>query len=176
MTDNKTTDKVPVWKHGSIFDTTCDAFVVPVNCKGVMGAGIALEYKRRYPNHFEAYKILCERGDMNIGECAFMGNKKDLHDKVHVFFPTKDDWRQPSKLEDVEDGLVNLMGGLKTQHEAPDGFLAYTILSIAIPALGCGKGGLDWEDIKPRLEAFAEESPVPTELYHPHEGPGRVGV
>ncbi|MCY4485698.1 MAG: macro domain-containing protein [Deltaproteobacteria bacterium] len=121
--------------QGNIFDSGCEALVNPVNCVGVMGKGLALQFKRRFPANFTSYAAACRRRDLAPG-------------RLHVFdagvprlivnFPTKRHWRDASRLDDVTQGLHALAGAIATN----------TIRSIAIPPLGCGLGGLPWPDVR----------------------------
>ena len=120
-------------KHGSIFDSTADVLVCPVNCVGVMGKGLALEFKRRWPYHSNEYMDYCQDGHMIPGRLF-------LYSPIW-FAATKDHWRDKSKIHWVEENLMWL-----AQYSTEDG------KSIAIPQLGCGYGGLDWADVWPLYE------------------------
>ena len=122
-----------------IFKTDCVAIVNPVNCKGVMGAGLAKIFKEKYPEVFEKYYKAChaENPDLRlkIGTCLTCV----AHDgKIIINFPTKDDWKDKSKMEYIEKGLDALIRHIKK----------YDLKSVAIPALGSGLGGLNWKDVK----------------------------
>lgn len=125
--------------HGDIFTTgvPVDALVNPVNCVGVMGAGLALAFKRRYPTAFLAYVKACQRGEVAPGRVFTfaVGGHTIFH------FPTKRHYRDGSRLEDIEAGLDALVKEIR-KHE---------VTSVSIPALGCGLGGLDWKDVQPRI-------------------------
>lgn len=143
---------------GSIFDSQCEVLVNPVNCVGVMGKGLALEFKKRYPEMFEDYVEMCEQRILRIGLVILTCNS------TLVLFPTKRHWRDSSKIEDIISGL-NALGNV----------LAYRIdymkreQSIAIPALGCGLGGLDWADVEPLIrEKLGTIDWLDVELYGPH--------
>lgn len=125
----------------SLFDTGADVLVNPINCQGAMGAGLALEFKRRYPAMYRDYQVRCNAGKVRIGR-PYLWAGEDV--KV-LNFPTKDQWRYPSQLIWIEQGLVYFAKHhewLKTTHG---------IQSIAFPHLGCGKGGLRWEDVRPLM-------------------------
>jgi O-acetyl-ADP-ribose deacetylase (regulator of RNase III) len=123
--------------RGNLFDSKADILVNPVNCVGVMGKGIALEFKRRWPEMFQAYRTSCSQGRVRPG-------------KVHIWcraawivnLPTKEDWREPSKYEYVRASLIALREYADTLPSAT---------AIAMPALGCGNGGLDWTRVKPMV-------------------------
>ncbi len=126
---------------GDIFKANTEALVNPVNCVGVMGKGLALEFKRRFQKNFQEYKFQCDNDLLEIGEMLITGPYKKIP-KYIINFPTKKDWRNPSQIEWIEEGLIALR---KTITE-------YEIESIAIPALGVGNGGLKWSSVKPLME------------------------
>lgn len=138
-----------------------DAMVNTVNTVGVMGAGIALMFKKRYPKNFEAYKKACKEGKVRIGKMFVTENNGDLVDsgpKFIINFPTKKDWRKGTEIQWVEEGLEDLVHTIKEKG----------IRSIAIPQLGCGNGGLDWYDVKPRIEAALKEAGnITATIYEP---------
>jgi O-acetyl-ADP-ribose deacetylase (regulator of RNase III) len=124
---------------GSIFTSTAHTLVVPVNCKGVAGRGLALQFKERYPNWYRAYRQCCTNGLLQIGRPL-------LHwgdDPWIVSFPTKNEWRLPSELAFIEAGLAATVL-LCARHG---------VESIAFPKLGTGAGGLSWEEVRPLMEA-----------------------
>lgn len=118
---------------GNIFDSDAEALVNAVNTVGVMGKGIALEFKKRFPKNFEIYKGVCDANMLSIGDILIVEDGKTI-----INFPTKIHWRDNSKYEYIESGLRNLKEELKDLN----------IPSVAIPALGCGLGGLDWKIVK----------------------------
>jgi O-acetyl-ADP-ribose deacetylase (regulator of RNase III) len=127
---------------GNLFDADVEAIANAVNCVGVMGKGIALEFKKRFPSNFIAYKATCDAGELQLGRVFIHDEGSSAKPRYIVNFPTKDHWRNPSRLEDIRSGLDSLsaeIDGLK-------------IHSIAIPALGCGLGGLDWQDVRELIE------------------------
>ena len=119
--------------QGNIFDSGCQALVNPVNCVGVMGKGLALQFKHRFPANFEAYRDACSRHAVRPGRCLVFDTGSDPTRFV-VNFPTKRHWRDRSRIEDIAAGLDDLAGIL---HRG-------AISSVAIPPLGCGLGGLPW--------------------------------
>ncbi len=125
----------------SIFNTLTQAIVNPVNCMGVMGAGLALLFKQRYPANYVAYTVACEQGLIKPGLCYTFATGA-LNPQYIVNFPTKRHWRAKSLLEDIDAGLRHLR------------FLAdvHQWNSIAMPRLGCGLGGLKWDDVRPLVE------------------------
>lgn len=118
----------------SIFDfaETVDALVNPVNCMGVAGKGLALEFKRRYPANHDAYRRHCSAGKLKIGLLFIVG--KPYVPVTIINFPTKDDWRMPSRMTYITAGLQRLTQAVQQ----------LDLKRIAIPALGCGNGGLEW--------------------------------
>ena len=122
-------------KHGSIFDSRAQVLVCPVNCVGVMGKGLALEFKRRWPVPSKWHIKECKAGRVAPG--TVMAAYRKI-----LFAATKDDWRNPSKIEWVSACLVRL--AVRANYKDFD--------SIAIPQLGCGCGGLDWADVWPLYE------------------------
>ena len=126
--------------QGNLFDklNEVDAIVNTVNTVGVMGKGIALEFKKRFPDNTKEYVIRCKEGSIAIGKSFVFELEKNIHTKYIVNFPTKKHWRNPSKIEYVDAGLEDLNKIIKH----------YEIKSIALPALGAGLGGLDWNEVK----------------------------
>jgi len=131
--------------NGDLFASLADALINPINTHGVMGKGLALEFKRRYPRNFAAYKAAFERGELEVGR-MFSVPTGVLAPRYIVNFPTKQHWRNPSKLEYVEQGLVALVQEISRLE----------LESIAVPALGCGLGGLEWEDVLPIIKKTLE--------------------
>ena len=130
--------------HADMFSIQADAIVNPVNCVGVMGKGIALEVKERYPKSYRAYKVACECGHLRPGVLFYVAGQGSERNVIH--FASKDHWRQPSRLAWVEDGLDDLR-----RHYA-----AWGLTSIAMPQLGCGLGRLHWDDVRPLIWAAFE--------------------
>src|SRR5882672_1596604 len=127
--------------RGNIFESPAQTLVNTVNTVGVMGRGVAVEFKRLYPEMFKAYREHCERGDLAIGRLFFYRTE---HKSV-LNFPTKKHWRQPSRPEYIEEGL-------KTFAQT---YERVGIHSVAFPALGCGNGGLDFEkQVQPLMEKY----------------------
>jgi O-acetyl-ADP-ribose deacetylase (regulator of RNase III) len=146
--------------HGNLFGAEVEAFTNAVNCVGVMGKGIALEFKRRYPDAFAAYKQTCDTGQLRLGQVFVFDRGKSVSPRYIVHFPTKNHWRDSSQIEDIETGLKSLVSELyKLQ-----------IDSIAIPALGCGLGGLEWTSVRQEIEtAFAACKTVKVLVFQPLE-------
>jgi O-acetyl-ADP-ribose deacetylase (regulator of RNase III) len=151
--------------QGNLLEAPVEALVNTVNTKGIMGKGIALQFKQAFPEMFRDYENACKAGEVQLG-------------KMHVFdlgglagaprwivnFPTKGHWRERSRLADIETGLEDLVTTI----------LCLGIRSIAIPPLGCGNGGLNWADVRPRIEAAFTNSPdVNVLLFEPETGTQR---
>lgn len=129
---------------GNLLAADVEALINAVNTEGVMGKGIALQFKNTFPEMFEAYKEACERGELQPGQMHVFERSGGTNPRYIINFPTKREWRRPSKLEDVQAGLAALRGEIQ----------ARKICSVAVPALGCGNGGLPWPDV---FEAIRRE-------------------
>lgn len=126
--------------QGNLFESPAQVLTNTVNCVGVMGKGVALEFKNRYPALFQDYKIRCDRGEVKAGAPYLWED-----DQIQVLnFPTKRHWRDNSLLQDIEDGLKYLAHN----------YDKFSIQSIAMPALGCGNGGLNWDDVKSLIDRY----------------------
>ena len=145
---------------GNLLESKAQALVNAVNTVGVMGKGIALQFKKRFPLNFKLYAAACKKGEVEIGK-MFVVQESDLQgDKVIINFPTKTEWAKKSDYEYVEEGLKDLVRVIE----------AYQIESIAIPALGCGHGGLNWARVKARLEQhLGNLQHVQVEVFEPAE-------
>lgn len=148
--------------RGNLLAADVDALVNTVNTVGVMGKGIALQFKKAFPENFAAYEKACKAGLVRPGEMFTV----DLHrlqcPRFIINFPTKRDWKHKSRLKDIESGLAALVADIKRLE----------ISSIAVPPLGCGNGGLNWDDVRPLIEtAFAAVPEVGVLLYAPKGAP-----
>jgi O-acetyl-ADP-ribose deacetylase (regulator of RNase III) len=144
--------------QGNILNADTQAVINTVNTKGIMGKGIALQFKKAYPDMFGAYAKACKEGKVAIGKMFVWENDTMFGPRLIVNFPTKDDWRRPSRLKYIQDGLYDLVDVIRE----------HNITSIAIPPLGCGNGGLDWREVKPLLISALEKLPeVKAVLYEP---------
>ncbi|SFP39747.1 O-acetyl-ADP-ribose deacetylase (regulator of RNase III), contains Macro domain [Butyrivibrio proteoclasticus] len=137
--------------EGDIFATPAQTIVNTVNTVGVMGKGIALEFKKRYPSMFEKYKIACEKKKLKIGNLMLCYEA----DHWALLFPTKEHWRNPSRLEYIEQGLMKFCNT----------YAEYGITSIAFPKLGCGNGELNWDVVKPLMEKYLKTLPIDVYIY-----------
>lgn len=136
---------------GDMFNSPAQVLVNTVNVVGVMGKGVALEFKNRYPDMFKEYLRICEDKSLDVGK-LFLWKKSD---KWVLLFPTKKHWRNPSKLEYIKLGLEKF--------KANCGKLG--IESIAFPRLGCGNGGLNWDDVRPLMESYLKPLPIKVYVY-----------
>ncbi len=152
------------YEHGDLLAAPAEAVVNTVNTRGVMGKGIALQVKQRWPEVDRAYRAASTRGDVVLGRMHVVERRVlgDDGPRVVINFPTKDHWRSRSKLADVEAGLVDLRATIEK----------LDLRSIAIPPLGCGNGGLDWADVRPLIEAaLSDLSDVDVIIYPPEGAP-----
>ncbi len=144
--------------QGNLLEASTEALVNPVNLVGVMGKGIAFSFKSQFPNNFKIYKKACKEGQIDIGKSLVVKELTPTGEKYIINFPTKKDWKQKSEIEYITKGLENLVN-IISQHN---------IKSIAIPPLGCGNGGLLWEDVKPLMIKYLENlSDVEVLVYEP---------
>lgn len=132
--------------QGNLLDARVDAVVNTVNTVntvGVMGKGIALMFKERFPENFAAYAAACKAGEVKVGKMFVQAGGELDGPRWIINFPTKKHWRQPTQREWIESGLADLKAVIR----------AKDIRSIALPPLGCGNGGLDWTEVRPLIEA-----------------------
>jgi len=140
---------------GSLFESTAQTIVNTVNCVGVMGKGIALEFKNRFPDMFADYVARCEAKQVKLGEPYLY---RRLLTPWIVNFPTKDHWRSVATIKDIVKGMKYLEAHYKE----------WGITSLAIPPLGCGQGQLEWRVVGPTLYKILNQFEIPVELYAPH--------
>jgi O-acetyl-ADP-ribose deacetylase (regulator of RNase III) len=138
-------------------DHLCDALVNPVNCIGVAGKGLALQFRKAYPDAFKAYALACTTGKVKVGHVYVAQISNMFYPRWLVHFPTKQHWRDPSKLEWITEGLVALRHTIEAKE----------IESVAVPALGCGLGGLRWEDVRREIEAVLGNVEAEVWVYEP---------
>lgn len=150
------------YKSGDILKEDAEALVNTVNCVGVMGRGIALQFKNAFPDNFEAYAAACKKNEVQPGRMFVYETERLTNPRYIINFPTKRHWRGKSRIEDVEAGLKALVEVIRR----------YDIRSIAIPPLGSGLGGLDWTVVKPRIEkALKHLTDVDIFIYEPKNAP-----
>lgn len=131
------------YKAGDILKEDAEALVNTVNCVGIMGRGIALQFKKAFPENFKAYEKACKEEEVQPGRMFVYETGNFINPRYIINFPTKRHWRGKSRIEDVESGLDALVDVVRQKK----------IRSIAIPPLGSGLGGLNWSDVKPRIES-----------------------
>lgn len=149
-------------QRGNLLEATTDALVNTVNTVGVMGKGIALQFKRAYPENYKTYEQACNNGEVQLGKMLVVPTQAMSAPHFIINFPTKNHWRSPSKLEDIRAGLEDLVAAVR-EHE---------IGSIALPPLGCGNGGLSWREVYPLIQATAARLPdVRVLVYPPQTSP-----
>ncbi len=147
---------------GNLLEAKTEALVNTVNCVGIMGKGIALQFKQAYPDNFGQYARACEAGEVQPGRMFVTHTGSMLPPYYIINFPTKRHWRGRSRLEDIEAGLTALAQEIERLR----------IRSIALPPLGCGSGGLDWLDVRPRIEqALGALEDVQVVVYEPRGAP-----
>lgn len=143
-------------RHGDLLESSAQTLVNTINTAGVMGKGLALSFKRRFPDMYRDYVERCERGDVRMGEPYLF---TALWPPWILNFPTKRHWKSRSRMSDIEAGLVYLQ----------DRYKNWGITSLAVPPLGCGHGGLQWTAVKPLLLERLAALDIPVELYVPME-------
>ncbi len=143
---------------GDILKDEYRTLVNTVNCVGVMGKGIALEFRKKYPAMFEDYRIRCKNKEVVPGVPY---HYKDLFGNSIINFPTKDHWRSASRIDDIIKGLDIFVANYKK----------WGIKSVAFPPLGCGNGGLIWEDIGPLMYQKLSKTDIPVHIYAPYSTP-----
>jgi O-acetyl-ADP-ribose deacetylase (regulator of RNase III) len=137
--------------NGDIFASGADALVNAVNIVGVMGKGIALTFKKRFPGMYEEYRKKCQQNRLQIGIIDVYLDETP----VVINFPTKKHWKDPSKLEYIEKGLENFCAR----------YADWGIKSVAFPQLGCGLGGLKWSEVQPIMEQYLALLEIDVEVY-----------
>lgn len=147
---------------GNLLEANTEALVNTVNCVGVMGKGIALQFKQAFPENYRAYKKVVDAGRMKLGEVLVVHTGRRENPMYIINFPTKQHWKGKSHLDDIRTGLQSLVCEVRS----------LGIESIAVPPLGCGNGGLDWADVLPLIEvAFADLPHVRLVLFEPGNAP-----
>lgn len=142
-----------IYRRTSLLESSAQTLVNTVNCVGVMGKGIAKEFKQRDPEMFVAYKKICDEKKLSPGKLWLWRGR----DCWTLNFPTKVHWKNPSRLEWIEAGLAKFVSGYEK----------LGIREISFPRLGCGNGGLDWNDVRPLMEHYLKSLPIPI-FIHDH--------
>lgn len=148
------TSLVTILKTGDILGSKMQAIINTINCVGVMGKGIAYSFKNRYPEMFKDYHKKCKNKEVVLGKPYIYPLPNG---RLIINFPTKDHWKNNSKLKDIENGLKYLASKISE----------WKITSLAIPPLGCGNGGLAWENVKPLIITYLKPLNIPLEIYEP---------
>lgn len=145
---------------GNMLEADTEALVNTVNTVGVMGKGIALQFKELFPMNFKIYAAACKKGEMQVGKMLVVKENTLNGEKLIINFPTKTEWFKKSQYSYIEDGLKDLAKVIEE----------YKITSIAIPPLGCGNGGLKWEKVKPMMDKYLGQlSNVAIQIYEPND-------
>ncbi|MGJ5815639.1 type II toxin-antitoxin system antitoxin DNA ADP-ribosyl glycohydrolase DarG [Paludibaculum fermentans] len=148
--------------HGDILRANAEALVNTVNCVGVMGRGIALQFRKAYPDNFKVYEAACQKGEVQPGKMLVFETQLLTGPRYIINFPTKRHWKGQSRMEDIDSGLNALVREIQDRG----------IRSIAVPPLGCGLGGLDWRKVRPKITSALEALPeVEVLLFEPGGAP-----
>jgi len=148
-----------IYHHTSLMDSTAQTVVNTVNCVGVMGKGIAAEFKKRYPDMYKSYRKVCDHQMLEPGKLLLWRGD----DQWVLNFPTKQHWRSSSKVDWVELGLQKFVA--EYEHRG--------IKEIAFPKLGCGNGNLDWDVVRPIMERYLDPLPITTYI---HDFQADIGI
>jgi O-acetyl-ADP-ribose deacetylase (regulator of RNase III) len=152
--------------QGDLLAADADALVNTVNCVGVMGRGVALQFKKAFPDNFRAYEVACRRGEVEPGR-MFVFETGQLSPRLIINFPTKRHWRGASRMEDIDSGLVALKREI----------ISRRVRSIALPPLGTGLGGLAWPEVRARIVAALRSlEDVEVRVFEPHQGDAPIAV
>lgn len=149
-------------KEGDILHADAEALVNTVNCVGIMGRGIALQFRKAFPENYKAYKVVCDRKQLHPGMMLVHDLNRLTNPRYIINFPTKRHWKDKSRIEDIKAGLNALVEEVRKRN----------IRSLAVPPLGCGLGGLEWKEVRPMIEeAFRDLPDVHVLLYEPKGAP-----
>ena len=155
------------YKTGDVLSEKAEALVNTVNCVGVMGRGVALQFKKAFPDNFKAYAKACQADEVQPGRMFVFETKRLDNPRYIINFPTKRHWRGKSRIADIETGLTALAGEIR----------ARGISSVALPPLGSGLGGLDWPEVRSRIEsALGELAPTVSIVVFEPDGPPDASV
>lgn len=144
--------------NSNLLESRAEALVNTVNTVGIMGKGIALQFKNQFPENYKSYKNACKSGEIRIGKLFITKEASILGgEKIIINFPTKTDWRKPSEYSYIEEGLKELVQVIQEKN----------ISSIAIPPLGAGNGGLKWDKVKVLIEAYLSDIDSEIYIYQP---------
>ena len=153
---------------GDVLSARAEALVNTVNCVGVMGRGVALQFRKAYPDNYKAYAKACRLGEVQPGRMFVFETKRLDHPKYIINFPTKRHWRSKSRLADIESGLAALLEEIRRRR----------IQSVALPPLGSGLGGLDWSEVRLRIENALSELSTDVQIivYEPSGPPDAKAI
>ncbi|MCD1116938.1 type II toxin-antitoxin system antitoxin DNA ADP-ribosyl glycohydrolase DarG [Chryseobacterium turcicum] len=147
------------YKIGNLLDSNADALVNTVNTDGIMGKGIALQFKNQFPGNYKEYVKACKNNEISIGKLFVFEEQTLLKGKkIIINFPTKTSWRKPSEYSYIEKGLVDLVNIIKENK----------IKSVAIPPLGAGNGGLNWINVKEILKKYLQNIDCEIQIFEPN--------
>lgn len=149
------------FSKGDLLRADVDALVNTVNCVGIMGRGVALQFKKAFPSNFEEYKSACDQGEVVPGRMFITERHALSGPRFIINFPTKRHWKGKSRIEDIEIGLDALRSEIQSR----------SIKSIAIPPLGAGLGGLKWSKVRSRIEQRLGDLDIDIIVYEPGEAP-----
>ena len=150
------------YKTGDVLTEDAEALVNTVNCVGIMGRGIALQFKKAFPENFKAYAAACKRNEVQPGRMFVFETGHVTNPRYIINFPTKRHWRGKSRMEDIDAGLHALVAEVRSRN----------IRSIVLPPLGCGLGGLEWPDVRRRINAALQEfRDLKAVVFEPGGGP-----
>jgi O-acetyl-ADP-ribose deacetylase (regulator of RNase III) len=151
---------------GNLLEYEADALVNTVNCVGVMGKGIALQFKQAFPENTKAYEKACRANELHPGKMLVVPTGR-ISPKYVINFPTKEHWKGKSRIAYIKAGLKALVDEVRARH----------VTSIALPPLGCGNGGLNWSEVYPLIKAaFAELPGVKAVVFAPHSAPSATAM
>lgn len=155
------------FQRGDILQADAEALVNTVNCVGIMGRGIALQFRKEFPENYQVYKAACDRQELQPGKMLVFDLSRLQPPRFVINFPTKRHWKSKSRIEDIQSGLRALVEEVQR----------LKIQSIAIPPLGCGLGGLNWQEVRPMIEqAFHELPEVRVLVYAPAGAPAAIAM
>lgn len=150
------------YQQGDLLNANAEALINTVNCVGIMGRGVALQFRKAFPANYQAYKAVCDRKELQPGKMLVYDLNRFENPRYVINFPTKRHWKGKSRIADIQAGLAALVEEIKQRQ----------IQSIALPPLGCGLGGLNWNEVKPLIEKAFEQLPgVRVLVYEPAGAP-----
>jgi O-acetyl-ADP-ribose deacetylase (regulator of RNase III) len=154
-------------RRGDILDADTEALVNTVNCVGIMGRGIALQFRKAFPENYRIYQNACNRGEVRPGRMLVFQTGRLTNPQYVINFPTKRHWKGKSRVEDIKAGLKALVEEVRSRK----------IRSIAVPPLGCGLGGLEWNEVHPLIQSAFQDLPhVKVLLFEPKGAPAATDM